>query len=71
MRRNTGDRSSYFLYLLAIDVVRDGAEPETKREGSADLLGGAIPSRASIHPVSGNLDSAVAQDVTIAVPKED
>jgi hypothetical protein len=44
-----------FLPYLQLTVVRDGAEAETKGEGSADLLGGSIPSRASIHRVSGNL----------------
>ena len=34
--------------LFAINVVRDGAEPKTKREGLQTLLGGSIPSRASI-----------------------
>jgi hypothetical protein len=41
--------------LSAINVVRDGAEPKTKREGSADLTDGSIPSRASIDGVSCNL----------------
>jgi hypothetical protein len=50
-----GSQLAFRSTLLALDVVRDGAEPETKREGSADLLGGSIPSRASIHRVSGNL----------------
>jgi hypothetical protein len=49
-----GSQLAFPLPLQSI-VVRDGAEPETKREGSADLLGGSIPSRASIHRVSGNL----------------
>jgi hypothetical protein len=55
MKWNTEDRSSHFLFCLQLTVVRDGAEAEAKGEGFADLPGGSIPSRASIHRVSGNL----------------
>ena len=35
MKWDTEDRSSHFLHSLAI-IAREGAEPETKREGSAE-----------------------------------
>jgi hypothetical protein len=49
-----GSQLTFPLPCLQLIVVRDGAEAETKGEGSADLLGGSIPSRASIHCVSAN-----------------
>jgi hypothetical protein len=50
-----GSQLAFPLPCLQLVVVRDGAEAEMKGEGSADLLGGSIPSRASIHCVSGKL----------------
>jgi hypothetical protein len=50
-----GSQLAFPLPCLQLVVVRDGAEAETKGEGSADLLGGSIPSRASIHRASDSL----------------
>jgi hypothetical protein len=71
MKWNTEDRSSHFpLPCLQLIIVRDGAEAETKGEGLQTLLGGSIRSRASIHPVSGNLESAVASGCNDRCSKE-